>query len=127
MDDLITTATAWLDDQRHRHLTHDVVYARGVFQAAIRASVGQSVFEQQDEFGRLHRIETRDYIIRANDLIIAGKKTEPVAGDNIIDSSSGEALIYQVASINTEPPFRYADPHRKTLRVHTKYVGTATS
>jgi len=32
-------------------------------------------------------------------------------------------FIYEVMAPGNEPPWRYSDPYRRTLRIHTKLIG----
>ena len=61
-----------------------IVYSRGVDSVTIAAVVGQTPFEQTDEYGVSHQIESRDYIVIAADLILAGLATLPQAGDVVV-------------------------------------------
>jgi hypothetical protein len=122
--DLLAKGAAWLEDQRHRHLTRTVTYVRSAESVEIAATVGRSEFEQADEYGAVRRTESRDYLVRAVDLVIASEQTLPKAGDRIREADGGVTFIYEVMAPGTEPPWRYSDPYRQTLRIHTKYVGT---
>ncbi len=126
MGDLLAQGAAWLDDQRHQHLTRLVTYGRGGESIEVAATVGRTVFEQADEYGILRRIEARDFIIRAVDLVLAGTTTIPKPGDQIRETDGGVVLVYEVMAPGGEPPWRYSDAYRTALRIHTKHVGTQT-
>lgn len=113
MPDLLGQGSDWLESQRHTHLTREVAYARGPQSLTLRATVGRTQFDLADDTGILQRIESRDYLIRASDLTFG----EPKAGDRITDGA-----VYEVMAPGGEPPWRYSDPNRKTLRIHTKMV-----
>jgi len=126
--DLLQTGSTWLEDQRHQHMTRPVTYLRGADSVQLQATVGKTVFDQQDQFGVIQRTESRDYLVRAADLVfVAGEQALPQVGDRIREPSGTGALVYEVmapgASGGSEPPFRYSDPERITLRIHTKFVG----
>lgn len=123
MADLLQQGSAFLEGQRHKHMTRPVTYLRGGDSVELDATVGRTVFEQADQFGVVHRTETRDYLVRAEDLVLAGAQSEPKAGDRVREPSGTGALLYEVMSIGSEPPFRFSDPERKTLRIHTKFIG----
>jgi hypothetical protein len=131
MADLLQRGAMFLEDQRHRHMTRPVVYQRGAESVEAQATVGRTVFEQTDQFGIVHRTESRDYLIRAADLVLAGERTLPKVGDRVRETLEDRALIYEVMAPGTasggggggEPPFRFSDPERITLRVHTKFIG----
>jgi len=121
--DLLQQGSEFLEDQRHRHMTRPVVYLRGGDSVELDATVGRTVFEQADQFGVIQRTETRDYLVRAQDLVLGGGETTPKAGDRVREPSGTAALLYEVMSIGNEPPYRFSDPERTTLRIHTKFIG----
>lgn len=118
MPDLLGKAAAWLAGQRHAHLTASVVYARGTDSVTLAATVGRTEFEAEDEYGRVVRTVSRDYLVRAQDLVIGGETVLPEPGDRITD---GDA-VFEVMSPTGEPEWRWSDTIRKTLRIHTKEV-----
>lgn len=115
MADLLERASAWLEEQRTRHLTRTVTYRRGATSIQVGATVCRSVFDLDDGAGALLRVEARDYLILAVELAVS----TPQAGDQIVD----QGVEYEVASFGSEPAWRYSDPYRRTLRIHTKQVG----
>jgi len=122
MVDLLARGSAWLDDQRTRHLTRLVVYERGGDSVEIAATVGRTVFEQADDYGIIHRTESRDYLVLATNLVLAGVQTLPKAGDRIRETDGDKVFVYEVMAPGGEPPYRFSDPYRRTLRIHTKQV-----
>jgi len=125
MTDLLAQGAQWLDDQRQTHLTRTVVYRRGADEVQLSATVGRTLFEQADEVGLIQRLESRDYLVRTADLVLAGTPTLPAAGDLIRETDAGgTTFVYEVLAPGTEPPWRYSDPYRLALRVHSKHVAT---
>jgi len=124
MADLLEQGASWLDDQRHAHMTRAVVYVRGGESVEVQATIGRTVFEQADEYGILHKTESRDYLIRTADLVLDGQSTLPKRGDQIRETDGEATFIYEVLSPGDEPVFRYSDPYRKALRIHTKHINT---
>ncbi|MEQ9616661.1 MAG: hypothetical protein RLN60_01360 [Phycisphaerales bacterium] len=127
MADLLQKGSEFLESQRHQHMTRPVVYLRGGESVQLDATVGRTVFEQQDQFGMVQRTESRDYLVRTSDLVLNGSQAEPKVGDRVREPSGTSALLYEVMSIGNEPPFRFSDPERSTLRIHTKFVGLEVS
>ncbi len=123
---MLEQGAAWLDDQRHTHLTQLVSYQRGVDVVELAVTIGRTEFEQADEYGVLHRIESRDYILRTADLVLAGETVLPKAGDQIRETDGAVTHVYEVMAPSGEPPWRYSDPYRVALRIHTKHVKTET-
>ena len=127
MSDLLEKGSQWLEDQRHAHMTRMVVYQRGGSIVEVAATVGQTVFEQADDYGVIHKTESRDFLIRTADLVLDDEVTLPQAGDRFRETVGAKVFVYEVmapGSSGTDPPFRYSDPYRKTLRIHTKHVAT---
>jgi len=124
MPDLLETGSNWLENQRHQHMTRTVLYQRGTDTVELAATIGRTVFEQADEFGVIHRIESRDYLVPTVDLVLASVPALPKAGDRIRETAGDQVFVYEVMAPGNEPPWRYSDPYRRTLRIHTKHVAT---
>ena len=124
MPDLLEKGSAWLQSQRHKHLTRTVTYRRGGDSVSLAATKGRSEFEQGDEDGFVHQLEAQDFLVRTEDLILGGARTLPKAGDRIADSDGAQTFVYEVMAPGSEPPWRYSDLYRRTLRIHTKLVAT---
>jgi hypothetical protein len=126
MGDLLGQAAAWLGDMRTAHLSHPVTYRRpsaGSGQAAeveVAATVGRTVFDIDDGYGAVERFESRDFLISAGELVLAGGPVEPQPGDRIIDGGK----TYEAMAPGKAPCWRWSDPFRRTLRIHTKQVAT---
>ena len=114
----------WLEDQRVKHMTRSVLYGRGTSSVEVPATIGRTVFEVDDGYGVLERTESRDYLILAGDLVVDGQQTLPERGDRIRETQDTQIFVYEVMAPGKEPAWRYSDPYRKTLRIHTKQVDT---
>ena len=126
MGDLLDRGSAFLDDQRHRHLSRTVLYRRGAEEKEVQATTGRTEFEQADEAGLIHRTQSRDFLIRAADLDLGAGPVLPRAGDQVRETSGTQVFVYEVNAPGGQPPFRYSDPYRRVLRVHTKHIATET-
>ena len=126
MADLLQRASAWLEDQRTKYLTQSVVYQRGADTTPVPATVGETVFQIDDGAGAVLRIESRDYLIRAVDLVLGGNAILPKRGDRIRETSGTQVIVYEVVGPGDEPCWRWSDAYRQTLRIHTKQVDTET-
>ena len=51
MGDMLDSGAAFLESQRHQHLTRTVVYRRGTDEKQVQATVGKTEFEQADDVG----------------------------------------------------------------------------
>ena len=127
MADLLQKASAWLEDQRTKFLTQSVVFQRGLNTVELPATIGTTVFQIDDGAGALLRIESRDYLISASDLVLAGNAILPKRGDRIHETSGTQTFVYEVVGPGDEPCWRWSDAYRQTLRIHTKQVDTETS
>jgi len=121
--DLLEQGSRWLDRQRRKSMAREVVYSRGSASVTLLATIGRTEFEQTDQYGVVHRIESRDYLVTAEDLVLDGQLTTPKAGDQIRESDGAVTRVYAVLAPGDEPPWRWSDPYRVTLRIHTKSIG----
>jgi hypothetical protein len=122
--DLLDKGSNWLEGQRKKHATREVTYRRGAESVVVKATIGRTVFEQDDGTGVIVRTQVRDYLIDTVDLVIAGQPTLPEKGDRIEETDAGKKYVYEVLPLGSEPHWRYSDPYRRTLRIHTKLVAT---
>lgn len=124
MPDILQRASDWLEDQRTKFATREVTYLRGDSSVAVPATVGRTVFEIAGEYGVVEKSESRDYLLLAADLVLNGQVTLPQRGDRIRESAGLTVFVYEVMAPGQEPAWRYSDPYRKTLRIHTKQIDT---
>jgi len=124
MTDLLQQGSDWLEEQRTRFMTRQVVYQRGAESVQLPATVGRTVFQTVDEHGIVIRTESRDYLVLADDLVLGGTLALPKAGDWVREENGGMASIYEVMAPAGESVYRFSDPYRRTLRIHSKLVGT---
>jgi len=129
MADLLGKAAAWLDDQRVRYLSRPVTYVRpstgsgqGARSVEVQAAVGKTVFEVDSGTGILEKVESRDFLIRASELVLDGAVALPERGDKVREEGDGVTYVYEVMAPGREPHYRFSDPHRRALRIHTKLV-----
>lgn len=127
MTDLLQKASGWLADQRDKHLSREITYQRDVSTAVISAAIGRTQFEVDDGHGVLERIESRDFPILTEDLILGGQVTLPQRGDRIRETVANQTFVYEEMAPGREPAWRYSDPYRKTLRIHTKQIDVETT
>ena len=124
MPDLLEQGLAWLEDQRHRHMTRTVTYRRGGEEVSLAATIGRTEFEQVDEYGAIHKTQSRDFLVRTADLVLDGVRTLPLAGDQIREADGNPTFVYEGMAPGDQPPRRHSDPYRQALRIHTKHVAT---
>jgi hypothetical protein len=125
--DLLDQGSAFLDDQRHRHMSRTVVYRRGAAEKEVQATIGRTEFEQADDAGLIHRTESRDFLIRTVDLDLGSGPVLPRAGDQVRETAGTQVFVYEVNAPGGQPPFRYSDPYRRVFRIHTKHIATESA
>ena len=126
MGDLLDRGAAFLDAQRHQHLSRPVLYRRGTDEKEVQATSSKTEFEQADDAGLIHRVESRDFLVRAADLDLGDGPILPRAGDQMRETVGTAVFVYEVSAPGGQPPWRYSDPYRRVLRIHTKHIGTET-
>ncbi len=104
-----------------------VSYTRGTDSVEVHAAIGKTVFEVESGYAVLERVESRDYLVPAAELVLGGETTLPARGDRIKEADGGKTFVYEVMAPGNEPHFIFSDPYRKTLRIHTKFVGTESA
>ena len=122
MANLLQTGTSWLADQLKAHASQQVIYVRGNQQVEVSATIGRTEFEIDDGSGIVQRLISRDYLIQATDLILAGNQVIPQPGDLIRETQGSSVMVYEVMTPGNEQHYRYSDPFGKLLRIHSKHV-----
>jgi hypothetical protein len=148
MPDLFAQSAAWLEQNRAAFCASSVTYCRGSLSAPVPATIGKTTFEIENSSGIVTRLESRDYLIRAVDLLLAGfgglspeqlaelspsqldalaaeEPTLPQPTDTIQETFNGKTLTYELMPLGNQQSWRWSDPFRNTLRIHTKLVSEA--
>jgi len=121
--DILRDGIDWLGDQLKMHASRQVIYQRGVYSLTVQATVGRTLLKLNDGYGGVRMVWTdRDFVIVADDLILGGQKTLPRRGDRIQETADGKTLTYEVLAPGNEPEWRWSDPYRRLLRIHTKQI-----
>ena len=115
MADILQSGASWLANQLADSAASLCTYHRGNSYAQVRATVGSSTFEAQSQSGVIEIWQSRDFIIKASSLPFG----EPLRHDKVVETIDGVDLTYEVTSPSGMPVFRYADPYRNCVRVHT--------
>ncbi|HBG25671.1 MAG: hypothetical protein A2Y10_02475 [Planctomycetes bacterium GWF2_41_51] len=117
MANLLKTGIQFLADKLKAHASETVIYKRGADTVTICATFGKTNYQIEDDSGFQIGGQITDFLFDAEDLIIDGLLTVPKAGDQIqTDSAIYEALFLQ------DGCWRYSDPYRKIIRLHTKEI-----
>jgi len=114
---LLKNGIQFLADKLKAHASETVVYKRGADTINICASFGKTNYQIEDESGMKVGGQVTDFLFAAQDLVINGSQTTPQAGDQIqTDSAIYEAMFLP------DGYWRYSDPFRTMIRLHTKEV-----
>ncbi|MEO1617635.1 MAG: hypothetical protein AAFV88_17425 [Planctomycetota bacterium] len=126
MSDMLHRGQSWLAEKLTKHASRNVVYQRDDVTVELPATIGKSEYEQDDGDGVITRAQVRDFLINTKDLLQSAIATWPRRGDRILETDGDTTFVYELMSIGNEPPWRYSDPFRVKLRIHTKLVDTIT-
>ncbi|TWU40171.1 hypothetical protein Q31b_35160 [Novipirellula aureliae] len=117
---------SWLADKLTKHASRSVVYRRDELGVELSATIAKSEYEQDDGDGVITRAQVRDFLIDTDTLLLSIIGSLPRRGDCIVEVDGDTTFIFELMSIGNEPPWRYSDPFRVKLRIHTKLVDTIT-
>ena len=124
MTDMLRDGLSWLTGKLTSHAAREVTYRRGDLQATVLATIGKTVAEQDSGDGLIMRMEIRDYLIDTMSLLLDGQQLLPQRGDLIIETEDGKDFTYEVLPIGSDRAWRYSDPFRLKLRIHTRLIAT---
>jgi len=123
MIDVLQDGLTWLRDQLKANASQEVIYRRGAEEVTLKAVVGRTLLKLDDGYGGVRMEWTdRDFLIAAEDLILGGQRVLPKRGDRILETHDGKTLVFEVLAPGNEPEWRWSDPHRTLLRIHTKLI-----
>jgi len=116
--DLLRQGSQWLGAMLKQHASSQVTYRREATELELQATFGRTEYEVEDDHGLRVAAHVIDFLVAAADF--APTFGEPEAGDQII----ADGVVYEVMSLAGQGHWRWSDPHRQTLRMHTKEVDT---
>ncbi len=114
MGDLLRQGSQWLEQQRTAHCSSPVTYRRDQDSHEVVATFGRTEYEVEDDYGLRVGAQVIDFLISAE----AFPFEEPETGDQII----ADGVVYEVMSLAGQGHWRWSDPYRTTMRIHTKEV-----
>jgi len=124
--DLLRQGSQWLEQMRWAHCSSQVTYRRGGQEQALSATFGRTQYEVQDDYGLVVAAHVTDFLVAAADF--APVFGEPQPGDQIVADLPGRqagGVVHEVMSLASGGHWRWSDPYRTTMRIHTKEVGAA--
>ena len=117
MTDLLRQGSQWLAGVLNEHAASPVTYRRGQTEASLNATFGRTEYEVEDDSGIRVAAHAIDFLIVATDL--EPTFGEPEAGDQIV----ADGQVHEVLDLAGQGHWRWSDPHRTTMRIHTKQIG----
>lgn len=99
-----------------------VVYRRGGTSATIKATLGSTTLQTQDQDGVIRETTTRDFIIPAASLAFLGANRLPEKGDEIDLTENGATTTYEARPGPNEQCYRRSDHAGTVLRVFTNQI-----
>ena len=105
----------------------DVTYVDGALQIPLRVAIGKTLYQAMDARGVIEERDCRDYCFVAADLTTASRAivTVPQRGHRIIEPTAAGSDTFDLLPMESDKPYRYMDPGRLILRVHTKRIATS--
>ncbi len=100
----------------------EIVYRRGDDDLPLSATLGRSTWQLENGSAGLVVFESRDYLIDAAGLQLRGAPLIPQRHDKIVEG----CFVYGVLDEASIPAWRYSDPFRLQIRVHTKLLQVLT-
>ena len=116
MGDLLRQGCQWLAGVLKQHAASQVTYRRGETEGLLSATFGRTEYEIEDDFGLRVAAHAIDFLILAADLEPSFGTPRP--GDQIV----ADGQVYEVLDLAGQGHWRWSDPHRTTLRIHTKQI-----
>jgi len=124
MSDLLSSANEFLENTLWQWASRTVTYQRGGSTVQVPAVVGTTRGRSEDDMGMQWDIITRDYLVRASDLVLNSQEIEPDRGDEIREQVNGKTYVYRVGRDGRAPLWEWADTEHRVRRIHTQFVGT---
>jgi hypothetical protein len=122
MTNILQDGAAWLGSQLKAHAGVSVTYTRGTDSASITATATMQQYDVVDAEGFSTSVVSRDYLVHAADLVLAGSLIVPRAGDQIAETIAGVACTFEVMPLGEKREFDPLDSDGLLLLIHTKKV-----
>jgi len=111
----------WLHRKQRDHASQIVIYCRGEDRCQCEALIGKTEFEAIDEEGIATITESRDFLIRADELTLSTGAIEPRRGDTIHERHTKTTVVYEINAPKGQRCFA-RDLFRDRFRIHTKEI-----
>ena len=123
MGNILQDGAVWLGEQLKQVAGVTVTYQRGSSSiAGLTATVYFHEYELADQDGFVTVVKSRDYILHAADLELAGSQITPRSGDRIIETINAVSHTFEVVPLGTLKEHEPLDTDGVLLKVHTKRI-----
>lgn len=100
-----------------------ITYQRGINSVSLTATPSMHRYEMADSEGFGITALSRDYLVRAADLVIGGTEIVPRAGDRVTETISGVSTTFEVMALGELKESEPLDTNGLILKIHTKKIG----
>jgi len=121
---IASAITSALDALRIRQSV-EISYQRGEDTASLSATVGKTDWPMGGTSNVQVSFETRDYLVKASDLVFGSTQFLPKRDDKIQESIGGKTYTYRVLDTDGIPAYRFSDVNKTAIRIHTKIATVA--
>ena len=112
---------AFLAEKLSQAAGESVTYARGTETVELTAWPGSSLFAVSAPAGQARVLRAdADWLFKAADLAFGGALATPQKDDCLTVVRDGLRLVYEAATPTGETVWRYSDPQRTVIRLHTR-------
>jgi hypothetical protein len=126
-EDILAAGLGWLAETLEAEVGQSITYRRGLASVALCATFGQTQVQREDGAGGIVIEATdRDFVIRSSRLRLNGIAVVPARGDVIEwNDGAGKVHSFEVGAMGASgPAWRWSDPYRRRIRIHTTYKKT---
>lgn len=127
MSNLLQNGVSWLAGQLKTNAAAPVTYWRGGVDQGVSCPLSVTWGETRspviDDSGAELQLRIRDALFDAADLVLDGCPTTPQEGDKIVET---DGTVSELLRIEKEGLWRWSDPYKTRLRVHTQKVGSGS-
>jgi hypothetical protein len=88
----------------------------------VACGLGSSTFETLGPDNSVVTVRSQDFLLRKELYDFGDGPVEPARGDRVTLSQEDGDHVYELLDLASEPSWRWSDPHRVRLRLHTKEI-----
>lgn len=119
---MLAAASTWLDSTLKTSEGETVTIKVGGDEVDVTAVVGATPIGVDFGNGVFQTWQSTDFLIEASELVAGGVSFLPEPGMAFVRTIGGDEKRFEVMPADDGRVFRYTDPGRAMLRIHTKEV-----